>query len=78
MDIKDFENLTFNTFNKENILLNDSFDLDHNFFNRHGFTNTTYFTPETLKTMIIMTSHFQSSILISEVQIKTLKTRNNY
>ena len=32
MNTKDFENLTFNTFDKENILLNDSFDLDSNFF----------------------------------------------
>ena len=52
MNTKDFENLTFSTFDIENILLNDSFDVDSNFFNTHGFTNTTYFTPETLKAMI--------------------------
>ena len=52
MNTKDFENLTFNTFDKENILLNDSFDVDSNFFNTHDFTNTTYFTRETLKAMI--------------------------
>ena len=52
MNTKDFENLTFNTFDKENILLNDSFDVDSNFFNMHDFTNTTYFTRETLKAMI--------------------------
>ena len=51
MNTKDFENLTFNTSDKENILLNDSFDPDSNFFNTHGFTNT-YFTLETLKAMI--------------------------
>ena len=69
MNPEDFENLTFNTFDNENILLNYSFDPDSNFFNTHGFTNTTYFTPETLKVMIkeIMTSHSQSFILISEV-----------
>ena len=39
---EDFENLTFNPFDNENILLNDSLDLDSNFFNMHGFTNTTY------------------------------------
>ena len=73
MSTEGFENLTFNTFDKENILLNDSFDQDSNFFNTYGFTNTTYFTPETLKDMIkkIMTSHSQSFILVSEVQIKT-------
>ena len=73
MSTEDFENLTFNTFDKEKILLNDSFDQDSNFFNTYGFTNTTYFTSETLKDMIkkIMTSHSQSFILISEVQIKT-------
>ena len=32
MNTQDFENLTFNTFNKENILLDDSFDPDNNFF----------------------------------------------
>ena len=52
MNTKDFENLTFNKFDKENILLNDSFDVDSNFFNTHDFTNTTYFTRETLKAMI--------------------------
>ena len=44
MNTEDFENLTFNTFDKENILLN--------FFNTHGLTNSTYFTCETLKAMI--------------------------
>ena len=52
MNTKDFENLTFNTFDNENILWNDSFDPDSNFFNTHNSTNTTYFTPETLKVMI--------------------------
>ena len=32
MNAEDFENLTLNTFDKENILLNDSFDPDSNFF----------------------------------------------
>ena len=65
MNTKDFENLTFNIFDKENILLDGSFDPDSNVFYTHGFTNTTYFTPATLKNMI--KSHSQSSILISEV-----------
>ena len=52
MNVKDFENLTFNTSDKENILLDDSFDPDRNFFNIHGFTNTTYFTTESSRTMI--------------------------
>ena len=43
---------SFNTFHKENILLNDPFDPDSNSFNTQGFTNTIYFTPETFKTMI--------------------------
>ena len=51
MNTEDFENLTFNTFDKENIFLNDSFDPDSNFFNRHSFTDITYFTTETLKAM---------------------------
>ena len=51
MNTEDFENLTFNTFDKENIFLNDSFDPDSNFFNTHSFTDTTYFTTETLKAM---------------------------
>ena len=42
MNTEDFENLNFNIFDNKNILLNDSFDLDSNFFNTHGFTNTTY------------------------------------
>ena len=42
MNVKDFENLTFNTSDKEN----------RNFFNIHGFTNTTYFTTESSRTMI--------------------------
>ena len=42
MKTEDFENLTFNTFDNKNILLNDSFDPDNNFFNMHGFTNATY------------------------------------
>ena len=42
MSTEDFENLPFNTFDKENILLNDSFDPESNFFNTHGFSNTTY------------------------------------
>ena len=41
MNTEDFENLTFNTFDNENILLDDSLDPDTNFFNTHGFTNTT-------------------------------------
>ena len=40
MSTEDFENLSFNTFDKENIL-NDLFDPDRKFFNTHGFTNTT-------------------------------------
>ena len=64
MKTQDFENLPFNTFDKENIILNDSFDPDSNFFNRYGFINTTYFKSEILKAMI-MTSHPQSFILIS-------------
>ena len=52
MKAKSFENLTFNTFDKETILLNNSFDPNNNFFNTHGFTNTTYFTHETSKAII--------------------------
>ena len=52
MNAKSFENLTFNTFDKETILLNNSFDPNNNFFNTHGFTNTTYFTHETSKAII--------------------------
>ena len=47
MNTEDFENLNFNLFDKENIFLNDSIDPDSNFFNKYGFTNTTYFTPDT-------------------------------
>ena len=32
MNTENFENLTFNTLDKESILLNDSFDPDSNFF----------------------------------------------
>ena len=32
--------------------MNNSFDLESNFFNTHGFTNTTYFTVASLKTLI--------------------------
>ena len=63
MNTEDFENLTFNTFDKENILLNDSFDPDSNFFNTHGFTNTTYFTPETSKAMIKENNDISFSVL---------------
>ena len=51
MNTQDFENLTFNTFNKENILLDDSFDPHNNFFDTHDIPKTTYSTPDTLKTM---------------------------
>ena len=62
MNTENFENLTFNTFDNENILLNDSFDLDSN-LNTHGFTNTTYFTPETLKAMIKENNDISFSVL---------------
>ena len=52
MNTEGFENLTFNTFDNKSITLNDSFDLDSNFFNTHGFNNAVYFTPETLKAMM--------------------------
>ena len=55
--------LTFNTFDKENIIFNDSFDPDSNIFNTHGFTNTTYFTPETLKVMIKENNCISFSVL---------------
>ena len=71
LNTEDFENLTFNTFDKENILLNDSFDADGNFFNTHGFTNTTYFTTETLKTMIIENNEISFSVL--HLNIRSLK-----
>ena len=32
MNIQDFENLTINVFDKENFLLDDTFDPDSNFF----------------------------------------------
>ena len=57
------ENLTFNTFDKKTILLNDSFDPDRNFFNTRGFTNTTYFTPETLKAKIRENNDISFSVL---------------
>ena len=63
MNTEDFENLTFNTFDNENILLDDSLDPDTNFFNMHGFTNTTYFTPETLKAMIKENNDISFSVL---------------
>ena len=63
MITKDFENLTFNTFDKENIIFNDSFDPDSNIFNTHGFTTTTYFTPETLKVMIKENNYISFSVL---------------
>ena len=71
MNTKDFENLTFNTFDKENILLNDSFDVDSNFFNTHDFTNTTYFTRETLKAMIKENIDISFSVL--NLNIRSLK-----
>ena len=50
MNTEDFANLTFNAFDKKkHFFWDNSFDPDSNFFNTHGFTNTTYFTPETLK-----------------------------
>ena len=41
----------------------DSFDPDSNFFNRHGFINTTYFTPETLKAMLTENNGISFSVL---------------
>ena len=55
--------LTFNTFDKENIIFNDSFDPDSNIFNTHGFTTTTYFTPEILKVMIKENNYISFSVL---------------
>ena len=43
--------------------MNDSFDPDSNFFNTHGFTNTTFFTPETLKAMIKENNDISFSVL---------------
>ena len=63
MNTENFVNLTFNTFDKENILLNDSFDPDCTFFNKHRFTDTTYFTPETSKAMIKETNNISFSVL---------------
>ena len=59
MNTEDLENLIFNTFDKENILWNDSFDPDSNFFNTH----TTYFAPETLKAMIKENNDISFSVL---------------
>ena len=63
MNTQNFENLTFNTFNKENILLDDSFDPDNNFFDTHDIPKTTYFTPDTLKTMIKENNDISFSVL---------------
>ena len=63
MNTQDFENLTFNTFNKENILLDDSFDPDNNFFHTHDIPKTIYFTPDTLKTMIKENNDISFSVL---------------
>ena len=63
MNTEDLENLIFNTFDKENILWNDSFDPDSNFFNTHALTNTTYFAPETLKAMIKENNDISFSVL---------------
>ena len=46
MSTKDFENLTFNTFDNENILLSDSFDPDRNFSIRMAL-------------LILLTSHLK-------------------
>ena len=43
--------------------MNDSFDPDSNLYNTHGFTNTTYFTPETLKAMIKENNDISFSVL---------------
>ena len=43
--------------------MNDSFDPDRNFFNTHSFTNTTCFTPETLKAMIKENNDISFSVL---------------
>ena len=63
MNTEGFESLTFNTFDRESILLNYSFDPDSNFFNMLGFTNTTYFTPETLKSMVKENNDISISVL---------------
>ena len=68
MNTEDFEIPTFNIFDKEYILLNDSLDPDSNFFNTHGFTNTTYFTPETVKVMIKENNHISFSALYLNIR----------
>ena len=68
MNTEDVEKQTFNAFDKESILLNDSFDPDNNFFNTHGFTNTTYFTPETLKVMIKVNNDISFSVLLLNIR----------
>ena len=68
MNTEDFEIPTFNTFDKEYILLNDSLDPDSNFFNTHGFTNTTYFTPATVKVMIKENNHISFSALYLNIR----------
>ena len=39
------------------------------FFNTHGFTNTTYFTPETLKTMANENNDISFSVLHLNIRI---------
>ena len=41
----------------------DLFDPEGNFFNTHGFSNTTYFTPENLKSMIKENNDISFSVL---------------
>ena len=63
MNARDFKNLIFNTFDKENILLNNFFDPDSIFFFFYSCTNTTYFTPETLKNLIKENDGISFSVL---------------
>ena len=53
--------------------MNDSFHPDSNFFNTHGFTNTTYFTNETLKAMIKENNYISFSFLYLNTTIVNKK-----
>ena len=61
MNIEDFENLTFNTFDKKN-------DPNSNFFNTLGFINTNYFTAKTLKILIKENNDISFSVLYLNIK----------
>ena len=65
-----FENLSFNAFDNDRILLNDANDPDQNIFLQETLLNTSYFTPESAK--VSLNSVKDDSFSVIHINIRSL------